>query len=50
MATERTTPVREGDAAPSFSLLDHEGKTFSSDALRGTRYVLFFYPKADTPG
>lgn len=42
--------LRPGDRAPSFRATDHAGKTLSSDDLAGTRYVLYFFPKADTPG
>ncbi|MGC4033390.1 MAG: thioredoxin-dependent thiol peroxidase [Tepidisphaeraceae bacterium] len=37
-------------AAPKFSLAASDGSTVSSDALKGKKYVLYFYPKADTPG
>ena len=40
----------EGDAAPSFSLHDQRGQTLSSDELSGKPYVIYFYPKDDTPG
>ena len=40
----------EGDAAPSFALLDHQGQTLSSRELAGKPYVIYFYPKDDTPG
>jgi peroxiredoxin Q/BCP len=39
-----------GASAPGFSVLDHTGKTVSLSALRGKKVVLWFYPKADTPG
>ena len=39
-----------GDPAPAFEVLDHEGRTVRSSGLAGKRYVLWFYPKADTPG
>jgi peroxiredoxin Q/BCP len=39
-----------GDPAPTFSLLADDGSTVSSASLAGTRYVLYFYPKDDTPG
>ncbi len=39
-----------GDRAPSFSLTSDSGKTVSSASLKGQRYVLYFYPKDDTPG
>ena len=37
-------------AAPQFVVTDHHGNTVDSADLAGTRYVLWFYPKADTPG
>jgi len=40
----------EGDAAPSFALLDHQGQKLSSGELAGKPYVIYFYPKDDTPG
>jgi peroxiredoxin Q/BCP len=39
-----------GDKAPAFSLPASGGRTASSAALKGKPYVLYFYPKADTPG
>jgi len=39
-----------GDPAPDFDLNDQAGKTVRLSELRGKRVVLFFYPKADTPG
>lgn len=39
-----------GDQAPSFELPDHAGGTVSSESLSGHPYVLYFYPKDDTPG
>ena len=35
---------------PAFSLPGSDGKTWSSKELRGTAYVLYFYPKDSTPG
>jgi thioredoxin-dependent peroxiredoxin len=40
----------EGDKAPSFSLPDETGATVSSASLSGKPYVIYFYPKDDTPG
>ena len=42
--------LNPGDAAPGFALQDEDGKPVSSKDLRGSRYVLYFYPKDDTPG
>ena len=42
--------IQVGDNAPDFSLPDDAGNTVSLQSLRGKRVVLYFYPKADTPG
>lgn len=39
-----------GDVAPDFSLPDQAGETVHLAGLQGKTVVLFFYPKADTPG
>ena len=39
-----------GDKAPAFSLLDQEGKKVSLSNYKGKKILLYFYPKADTPG
>ena len=39
-----------GQAAPDFTLPDQDGEPLSLSGLRGQRVVLYFYPKADTPG
>lgn len=39
-----------GTTAPDFSVTDHHGKTVSLKGLQGKKVVLWFYPKADTPG
>jgi len=39
-----------GSKAPDFSVLDHQGRSVSLAGLKGKRFVLWFYPKADTPG
>ena len=39
-----------GDAAPAFSLPATGGRTASTEALKGKPFVVYFYPKADTPG
>lgn len=39
-----------GDPAPDFTLKDQHGRPVSLSALRGRTVVLYFYPKADTPG
>ena len=42
--------VQEGDTAPDFTLPASGGRTVSLAALRGKPFILYFYPKADTPG
>jgi len=39
-----------GDKAPTFKIKTDEGGTISSAALKGSPYVLYFYPKDDTSG
>ena len=39
-----------GDPAPSFEMTADDGSTVSNASLAGSRYVLYFYPKDDTPG
>jgi len=39
-----------GDEVPAFELPDQDGTVVSSGSLRGKPYVLYFYPKDDTPG
>jgi peroxiredoxin Q/BCP len=41
---------RIGDRAPDFELETDTGETLRLSDLRGKRVVLYFYPKADTPG
>ena len=42
--------VAVGDKAPDFTLPASGGSSVSSADLRGRPYLLYFYPKADTPG
>ena len=42
--------LQEGVAAPAFTMPASGGRTVRSEALKGRPYVLYFYPKADTPG
>ena len=42
--------IGEGDKVPSFELADQDGQSLSSATLAGEPYVLYFYPKDDTPG
>lgn len=42
--------LSDGDSAPDFELLDQSGDPIRLSDYRGQRVVLYFYPKADTPG
>lgn len=39
-----------GDAVPDFSLNDENGNLVTNKRLLGQKYILFFYPKDDSPG
>lgn len=43
-------PLRVGDVVPSFESRDADGRAWSDASLRGSPYVLFFYPADETPG
>ncbi len=42
--------LQTGDTAPDFTVKTHEGNELSLSAFRGKKVLLWFYPKADTPG
>lgn len=42
--------LKVGDQAPDFSLPTNQGHDVTLAAMRGKPFVLYFYPKADTPG
>ena len=42
--------MQEGDKAPDFALLDQDGETVRLSDHAGQTVVLYFYPRADTPG
>jgi peroxiredoxin Q/BCP len=44
------THLNIGDNAPHFNGNIEDGSTVSSSSLKGQKYILFFYPKDDTPG
>ena len=44
------TTLKKGDKAPNFSGLDQEGKKHTLKDYEGKKLVVFFYPKASTPG
>ena len=43
-------PLQAGENAPEFSLPDQDGEIVSSKDFKGQRVLIYFYPKAMTPG
>ena len=43
-------PLQPGDKAPDFKLSDQDGNTVQLSKLKGQKVLVYFYPKADTPG
>ena len=42
--------LKVGDQAPQFNLKNQDGVNVSLEDLKGKRFILWFYPKASTPG
>ncbi|OAD92563.1 peroxiredoxin [Aequorivita soesokkakensis] len=42
--------LQAGDKAPNFKVNDQDGNSISSADFKGKKWIVFFYPKADTPG
>jgi peroxiredoxin Q/BCP len=42
--------LKQGDEAPEFTAKDDRGRTVRLSDFRGRNVLLWFYPKADTPG
>jgi thioredoxin-dependent peroxiredoxin len=42
--------IKQGDEAPDFELPDQDGRAVRLSDFRGQPVVVYFYPKADTPG
>ncbi len=43
-------PLKPGDKAPAFTLLDQGGNKVKLSDYKGRKVLVYFYPKADTPG
>jgi peroxiredoxin Q/BCP len=42
--------LKAGDKAPAFALENQQGETVKLSAYKGQKVLIYFYPKADTPG
>jgi thioredoxin-dependent peroxiredoxin len=42
--------IEEGKKAPDFTLSDQDGKPVTLSEFKGKDVIVYFYPKADTPG
>jgi peroxiredoxin Q/BCP len=42
--------LKAGDKAPGFTLTSDEGQEVSLSDFKGKRVLIFFFPKANTPG
>ncbi|AUP77231.1 thioredoxin-dependent thiol peroxidase [Flavivirga eckloniae] len=42
--------LKQGDTVPNFSTTDEQGNTVTLNDYKGKKLVVFFYPKANTPG
>jgi peroxiredoxin Q/BCP len=43
-------PLKQGDKAPAFTLLDQDGNKVKLGDFKGRKVLVYFYPRADTPG
>jgi len=43
-------PLEPGDKAPAISLADQDGTTVELSSFKGRKVLVYFYPKANTPG
>jgi peroxiredoxin Q/BCP len=50
LTTVEVMPLQPGDQAPDFALLDQDGATVNLSDFAGRKVLVYFYPKADTPG
>ena len=50
LAYDHLMTLNPGDPAPDFTLPDQSGDPVTLSQFQGSNVVLYFYPKADTPG
>ena len=46
----KVSPLHEGEKVPAFSTTDDQGEEVSRKSLIGEKYLLYFYPRDNTPG
>lgn len=49
-ASDAPVRLEPGKRAPAFTLLDQDGEKVRLSELKGRKVLVYFYPKADTPG
>jgi len=49
-ANNQTVELKVGDLAPTFSLYDQDNKLHKLSDYKGQRLIIYYFPKADTPG
>lgn len=42
--------IKQGDLVPNFSSKDEQGNVVTLNDFKGKKWIVFFYPKANTPG
>ena len=47
---KKPVPLEEGEQIPDFETTDEQGSEVSSSALKGSSFLLYFYPRDNTPG
>ena len=47
---QQISPLQKANTVPNFSTTDSEGNSFSKEILLGQKYLLYFYPRDNTPG
>ena len=47
---QQISPLQKNDTVPNFSTTDSEGNPFTKEFLLGQKYLLYFYPRDNTPG
>ena len=47
---KKPEPLEEGDQIPDFATTDDQGAEISSTTLKGSSFLLYFYPRDNTPG